>query len=91
MPAVWSLMADAIDFDIVLELDRGFGPVYHHMFNFYLFRYLASRSDIPATTLSYYVLFLVLMICRYFELFGTVLGWGAKEFLSWAGDGLLVV
>lgn len=87
MPAVWFLMADAIDLDIVLELDRGLGPVYHYMFNFYLFRYLASRSDIPATTLSYYVLFLVLMICKYFEL---VLEWGVKEFLSWAG-GLLVV
>lgn len=65
-------MADAIDLDIVLELDCGLGSVYHHMFNFYLFRYLASRSDIPATTLSYYVLFLVFMICRYFELFGGV-------------------
>lgn len=42
-------MADAIEFDIVCELDRGHGPVYHHMFNFclfvYLFRYLAYLSD----------------------------------------------
>jgi hypothetical protein len=60
--AVLFLMADTIDFDIVRELDCGLGPVYH-MFNFYLFRYLASRSDIPATTLSHYVLSLVLMIC----------------------------
>lgn len=71
-------MADTIDFDIVMRWTAGTGQcITTCLTSVCSFIYLdTSHLLATATTLSHYVLSLVLMTCTYLELFGTVLGCG---------------